>query len=255
MVTRRKTLQAIGLGALATTAGIRLSSVAFAQAAENPLRIPTAEQGSLAGNTRSFQLELRQGSSVFLPDTTTATLGINGDYLGPTLRFRRNEQVSLQITNQIGEPSTLHWHGFHIPTTEDGGPHQVIENSDTWNPQFTVVQFAGTFWYHSHMLNTAGEQVYRGLAGMIIVDDDEQQLELPSSYGIDDIPLVVQDRRFNSDGSFSYMNQYEDLVMGMHGESILVNGTYQPYFNPSTRLVRFRILNAANARTFNFAFE
>ena len=258
MITRRKALKALGISSLGASTGLVMPSLATAQAVSdqgNPLRIPQLAEGELTNNSRQFQLRLQRGSRNFFADTATATFGINGDYLGPTLRFRRNEAVSLHIQNGLGEPTTLHWHGFHLPTSADGGPHDVIAIGDTWNPQFTVVQFAGTFWYHSHMLNTAGEQVYKGLAGMIIVEDDEQQIELPSAYGVDDIPLLIQDRRFNDDGSFQYMSTYEDTVVGMRGDVILVNGTRQPYFVPTTKLVRFRLLNAANARTFVFAFS
>ncbi|NQV70382.1 MAG: multicopper oxidase domain-containing protein [Pseudohongiella sp.] len=254
MFTRRKALKTIGLGSLAM--GSR--SFLFAQPTTdggNPLAIPPLEEGELIEGVRHFQLRLQQGTSSFFPGTTTATLGINGNYLGPSLHLHRNEPISLHIENQIGEPTTLHWHGFHLPPSEDGGPHQTIAKGDTWNPQFTVRQFAGTFWYHSHMLHTAGEQVYKGLAGMIIVEDDEQQLELPSTYGIDDIPLIVQDRRFDDDGAFQYLSAYEDSVIGMHGDTILLNGTRLPYFEATSRLVRFRLLNAANARTFTFAFS
>ena len=118
-----------------------------------------------------------------------------------------------------------------------------------------MTQFAGTFWYHSHALHRSGEQVYKGLAGMIIVEDDEQGANLPDNYGIDDIPLIVQDRRFNEDGSLDYMSRYEDSVMGLQGDTILVNGTLNAHFQASTRLVRFRILNGSNARTYHFAFD
>ncbi|MCH8265833.1 MAG: multicopper oxidase domain-containing protein, partial [Proteobacteria bacterium] len=183
MITRRKALKALGISSLGASTGLLMPSLATAQAVSdqgNLLKIPQLAEGELSGNVRQFQLRLQRGSSNFFADTATATFGINGDYLGPTLRFRRNEAVSLHIQNGLGEPTTLHWHGFHLPTSADGGPHEVIAIGDSWNPQFTVVQFAGTFWYHSHMLNTAGEQVYKGLAGMIIVEDDEQQIELPS---------------------------------------------------------------------------
>lgn len=254
MVTRRKALKTIGIGSI----GASFPSFVCAQStmdSSNPLSIPPLEEGEVIEGVRHFRLNLQQGSSSFFPDTTTATFGINGNYLGPSLRLHRNEAVSMHVENQLGESTTLHWHGFHLPVSEDGGPHQVIANGNSWNPQFTVFQFAGTFWYHSHMLHTSGEQVYKGLAGLIIVEDEEEQLELPSSYGVDDIPLIVQDRRFNDDGSFQYLSAYEDSVIGMHGDTILVNGTRQPYFEASTRLVRFRLLNAANARTFTFAFS
>ncbi|HJO11765.1 MAG TPA: multicopper oxidase domain-containing protein, partial [Gammaproteobacteria bacterium] len=208
------------------------------------------------GNARQFQLTLQQGASTFLPDTVTPTLGINGDFLGPTLHFRQGEEVAMSVQNLIGEASSLHWHGLRVPAIHDGGPFQQIENGATWTPGFRILQRAGTYWYHPHVFDKTGEQVYRGLAGLILVDDEEsQQLDLPSNYGIDDIPLIVQDRQFNEDGSFRYMADYRDLVMGSHGNVILVNGTINPIFTPSTKLVRFRLLNAANARTFTFAFS
>ena len=77
-------------------------------------------------------------------------------------------------------------------------------------------------------MHDSGGQVYKGLAGMIIVDDDEQDVSLPNSYGVDDIPLIIQDRRFSDDGSMPYLTRYEDRVMGMMGDTILVNGTVNP---------------------------
>ncbi|PCJ22470.1 MAG: oxidase [SAR86 cluster bacterium] len=258
MITRRRAIKTLGIGSL----GAYLAKGTFTFAAErailnggNPLSIPELAQGELSEGTRKFQLNLQQGSREFFPNISTPTFGINGNYLGPTLRFQRNELVSLQVNNQLGEPSTLHWHGFHVPAQEDGGPHQVIANGDSWTAQFSVRQFASTFWYHSHMLHSSGEQVYKGLAGMIIVEEDDLQLELPSTYGVDDIPLIVQDRRFSNDGSFQYLSAYQDSVIGMHGDTILVNGTAQAYLEVSTTLVRFRLLNASNARTYTFAFS
>lgn len=253
MITRRTALKSIAVGPLALSLGsYRQSS---AQSAYQNLKIPTLYEGALSESTRQFQLIPQHGESEFFPGKTTATMGINGNYLGPTLRFHRNENVHLQINNQISEPTTMHWHGFHLPASQDGGPHQGIESGASWSSRFDVVQFAGTYWYHSHVLHLAGEQVYQGLAGLIIVEDEQQQVTLPSLYGVDDIPLIIQDRRFNEEGSFLYMNVYEDMVMGMHGDTVLVNGTARPQFSVSTRLVRFRLLNASNARTYNFAFS
>ncbi len=254
MITRRKLISSLSIGTIALSGNCG-SHLLAAEQFFNELRIPPLDSGRLGEGDRSFQLTLQKGVSNFLPGIETATLGINGAYLGPTLLFKRHEKVSLHITNKIGEASSLHWHGFHLPATEDGGPHQMIENSDAWNPQFEVLQFAGTFWYHSHALHRSGEQVYKGLAGMIIVEDEEQGVALPDNYGIDDIPLIVQDRRFNKDGSLDYMSRYEDTVMGLQGDTILVNGTLNAHFQASTRLVRFRILNGSNARTYRFTFS
>lgn len=262
MASRRKTLKVISLGTAGMLASAWRGSRLLAQPQttagpfDTPLLIPPLETGAVTDGVRLFRLTTRHGTREFLPGRTTPTLGINGDYLGPTLLMQRNESVAFEINNQLREPTTLHWHGFHVPPAEDGGPHQQIESGGTWTPRFRVLQNPATFWYHSHLLHRSGPQVYMGLAGLIIVeDDDSRALGLPGEYGVDDIPLIVQDRRFSANGELSYLSLYDDTVKGMHGDTILVNGTLRPLLNPPARLVRFRLLNGANARTFTFAFS
>ncbi len=258
MVTRRRLLKnftKISAGGLFLNHS--LDRYAFGQILDqfqSELSIPPPDAGSASNGRRNFYLRLQRGSTQFLPNAATSTFGINGDYLGPTLRFRRGEEVSLNVENRLGESSSLHWHGFHLPPTEDGGPHQSIAEGQSWNARFEVIQLAGTYWYHSHVLHQSGRQVYKGLAGMILVDDESAPM-LPQEYGVDDIPLIIQDRRFDESGGLQYRTLYQDDVMGMMGDTILVNGTYRPYFRPSTSLVRFRVLNASNARSYNLAFS
>ncbi|GJM13405.1 MAG: multicopper oxidase [Pseudohongiella sp.] len=249
--TRRRFVQGMGVTAGSTL----LPASAFAQnLAGNELQIPALDSGQARDGGQHYSLQLQTGTRQFLSGLTTNTLGIDGDFLGPTLRFKNGDDINLSVLNQLAEQSTIHWHGLHVPAKADGGPAQIIEPASTWQPSFTVAQKAGTFWYHSHLLNKTGDQVYRGLAGMIIIDDEEsEKLELPSTYGVDDIPLIVQDRRFNEDGSFRYVGMHRDVMTGVFGDRVLVNGTPQAAFTPTTEKVRFRILNAANARTFNFA--
>ena len=255
MLTRRLAIKSLGVGL--SVAGLRMSPWLRAQdnaASQQPLSIPSLDAGTFSTGSNNFDLNLQRGNHSFLPGLSTETLGINGNYLGPTLRFKRNQKVALKVSNKIGEPSSLHWHGFHLPPTEDGGPHQEIAANQVWNPSFDVVQFAGTYWYHSHVMHNAGSQVYKGLAGMIIVDD-EQDVSVPNNYGVDDIPVILQDRRFGGDGSLLYMNRFEDQVMGMLGDTMLVNGTVNPVITPGTKLLRLRLLNASNARTYNLGFS
>ncbi|MEQ8954266.1 MAG: multicopper oxidase domain-containing protein, partial [Gammaproteobacteria bacterium] len=240
-----------------TASSLLLPSAVLGQTrAGNELKIPPQLTGETANNRALYRLTVGRGSSQFLPGVTTPTLGINGDYLGPTIRLRRGDDVSMAVLNEIGEDTTLHWHGLHVPASADGGPHQVITPGNTWHANFTVDQDAGTFWYHSHLAGETGRQVYLGLSGMLIIDDEPSTaLELPTEYGVDDIPLVVQDRAFNADGSFAYGGAMMDTMLGAFGDTVLVNGTVNPYFAPATRKVRFRLLNASNARTYNFAFS
>lgn len=250
-LSRRRFVQSMG----ASAGSALFPFPAFAQRQSmNALQIPPLHAGEARAGSRHYSLQLQSGTRQFLAGLTTQTLGINGNFLGPTLRLRNGSDVAFSVDNQLAEQSTIHWHGLHVPAKADGGPAQVISPDTVWQPSFTVNQSAGTFWYHSHLLNKTGEQVYRGLAGMIILDDEESEgLDIPSNYGVDDIPLIVQDRRFNEDGSFRYVGMRRDVMMGVFGDRILVNGTTSALFTPSTGKVRFRILNAANARTFNFA--
>ncbi len=252
MLDRRRFLKATGAGA----AAIWCPQSLLAQQGANELRIPPLVTGNRRGGRRHYELVAQSGESQFFPDRSTPTIGFNGSYLGPTLRLRDGDDVSIDVENRLDEPTTVHWHGLHVPASADGGPHQIIEPGRRWSAEFTVMQKAGPFWYHSHLIDKTGEQVYRGLAGMLLVEDEESRsLELPSEYGVDDIPVVFQDRRFNEDGSFRYVSSRHDIMMGMHGDTILVNGTLDPYFVPTTRKVRFRLLNGSNARTYNIAFS
>ncbi|NKB32897.1 MAG: multicopper oxidase domain-containing protein [Pseudomonadales bacterium] len=253
-IKRREFLSNVTLG----SASLLLPNIVFSQSANQPneLKLPELLTGNQQQGKRAYQLSVQSGISQFLPGLNTATLGINSAYLGPTMKLRKDDDVLLRVRNALEESTTLHWHGLHVPALSDGGPHQVIEPGAGWAPEFKVMQDAGTFWYHSHIVDRTGEQVYRGLAGMIIIEDENSNdLGLPAEYGVDDIPLIVQDRRFNNDGSLRYVQMHRDVMTGFYGDTVLVNGTHNPIFTPSSNKVRFRILNAANARTFNFAFD
>ncbi len=251
---RRTFLAASGVG----SAGLLLPVATLAQGAPagNELKIPELLPGQLENGRRHYRLRARRGTTRFFPDLDTPTLGLNGSYLGPTIRLKDGEDVTMHVENVLGEPTTIHWHGLHVPAKADGGPHSVIGAGETWRPEFQVMEHAGTFWYHSHLINRTGDHVYQGLAGMIIVDDEESAgLPVPREYGIDDIPLVIQDRRFNQDGSFQYVRAHSDIMTGMFGDRVLVNGTLDPVFTATTSKIRLRMLNGSNARTYNLAFS
>jgi len=218
---------------------------------DRPLAIPPLAPSSHDGQGRRvFDLTAQTGRRQFLAGRTTPTWGLNGDYLGPTLRARRGEQVLVNVHNTLPETTTLHWHGMHLPASADGGPHQPIAPGQTWSPSWRIDQPAATLWYHPHPHGQTERHVYRGLAGMFILDDDQEAaLALPRRYGIDDIPVVVQDKRFGGDGRLA---EGEHLATGLLGDTLLVNGTLGPYLKLTTQHVRLRLLNASSARVYNF---
>jgi blue copper oxidase len=240
-------------GAAATALALPCGHVRAADRFVNPLGIPALLEGKKddGADTLRFDLTIASGTSNFLPGLSTPTIGINGPYLGPTIRCRAGDHAAFRVKNSLDEPTTLHWHGFHIPARYDGGPHQVIEPGQVWEPTFVIRQKASLFWYHSHLIEQTGEQVARGLAGLFLIEDEEARaLQLPSEYGVDDIPLVIQDRRFSSDGSIEYMTSMGDAEVGYQGDVILVNGTVDPYLELRRQRTRLRILNGSNSRIY-----
>ncbi|MEO3743543.1 multicopper oxidase domain-containing protein [Plantactinospora sp. B5E13] len=221
----------------------------------NPLAIPPLagsridEQGR-----RVFDLRAQPGHRNLHPGGATPTWGYNGDYLGPTLRAARGEQVVVNVVNGIGEPTSVHWHGMHLPAVMDGGPHQMIRPNATWSPHWTVNQPAASLWYHPHLHGETERHVYQGLAGMFILDDEiSMGLPLPRRYGVDDIPVIVQDRNFDSAGRFDAGRGLLGGI-GVLGDTLLVNGTVGPYLEVGTERVRLRLLNGSTARTYRFGF-
>ena len=222
---------------------------------ENELRIPPLAEPTVdEPGRKAFDLDLQEGKSELLPGKPTETWGVNGPHLGPTLRASRGDEVTINVDNELPDATTLHWHGMHLPAEADGGPHQIIEPGETWSPSWKIDQPAASLWYHPHLMGETEDHVYRGLAGMFLLDDPEVgALPVPSEYGVDDIPLIVQDKRIEEDGSLDF-SQSMISPIGRLGDVILVNGTHDPYVEVSDRLVRLRLLNASTARTYNFGF-
>ena len=192
----------------------------------------------------------------FLEGKITETKGYNGDILGPVIRVHEGEEVSVSVTNEIGEDTTLHWHGLLVDGENDGGPHSGIKPGDTWNAQFTINQPAATLWYHPHQMGKTGEQVYEGMAGLFYIEDQvSESLDIPKEYGVNDIPLVIQDKRFDEDGQFDYDLSMNDSIVGFQGEIIMVNGAINPYLEVPQGMTRLRLLNGSNGRTLDLKFS
>jgi len=133
------------------------------------------------------------------------------------------------------------------PQKTMGGPHTIINPGTVWQPDFTVLDRATTFWYHPHLHERTGEHVYRGLAGMIIVRDPiESQLALPRTYGVDDIPVVIQDRQFDNQNQLAFRQG----GAGHRGNTIVVNGTVDPVVTLGASVNRLRLLNGSNSRLY-----
>ena len=221
-----------------------------------PLAIPALLNPTPINGVKQFNLNIQSSTHKFYHEFDTQTYGINSSYLGPTLLLKQGEQVSINFTNNLNESTTMHGHGMHLPAIMDGGPHQLIASNETWRAQYTVNQKACTNWYHPHEMGKTAEQVYQGLAGLIIIEDDESQaLALPNNYGVDDIPLVIQDRIFDSSGQFVYAPSNQQIMRGYRGDVFITNGQVSPTFTAQKGLLRLRLLNGSNAGVYRFSFE
>jgi blue copper oxidase len=214
---------------------------------------PLAPSHVDAQGRRVFDLRARTGTHSFGPGRAD-TWGFNGDYLGPTLRATRGEQVVVDVRNDLPVSTSVHWHGMHLPAAMDGGPHQAVAPGSLWSPTWRIDQPAATLWYHPHPHGDTAEHVYRGLAGLFLVDDPTTEVAaLPHDYGVDDVPLIVQDKRLTDDG---HLDLDEPIFSGtgIRGNTVAVNGTVAPYLDVATERVRLRLLNASNSRVYDFGF-
>ncbi|MEC3956306.1 multicopper oxidase domain-containing protein [Nocardia sp. CDC153] len=251
MISRRRLL--VSTAALSVTAALGCTRTAPAPPRRRLLPIPPLADSHVdAAGVRHFSLTARSGHSEILPGISTATWGYNGDMLGPTLRARRGETVSVTVTNTLPEATSVHWHGMHVPAAADGGPHQMLAPAATWTARWRIDQPAATLWYHPHPHGTTEKHVYRGLAGLFYLDDDPgDRLDLPRRYGIDDIPLVIQDRRFTPDGQ---LDEKPTSTYGLLGDTLIVNGATAAHHRlPATR-ARLRLLNGCASRLLNLGF-
>lgn len=217
------------------------------------LAIPPLDDGTDVAGVRTYDLSVQSGTTDFGQVAPTATYGVNQSYLGPTLRMTTGDAVRMQVSNQLPEATTLHWHGMHVPAEMDGGPHQLLAPRETWSPEWQVRQPSGTLWYHSHPHGQTADQVYRGVAGMILVADPTGGPDLPDTYGTDDIPVIVQDKTFDADGQLVF-DQQGPSSTGFLGGTVMVNGTIGAYVDVTSTRTRLRLLNASTARIYKLGF-
>ncbi|SCC94313.1 Multicopper oxidase type 3 [Thiomonas sp. X19] len=244
-------------GGMAGMSGMGAQPMAKPQPApfNRPLPIPPQLQGQLeADGSLAYALRMAPGRTALLAGVQTPTWGYNGAYLGPALRVPQGKPVRITLRNDLDQTTTTHWHGAHVPGRMDGGPQSLIAPGQSLDDTFTLNQPGATLWYHPHPDGRTGAHVYAGLAGLLLLDDGvDKSLGLPHTWGVDDIPVVLQDRRVAADGTLLYMTSMMDR-MGMKGDRFLVNGCEQPYVQVPAQWVRLRVLNGSNARVYNLAF-
>ncbi|WP_051298185.1 multicopper oxidase family protein [Brevibacterium album] len=239
-----------------------------------PLPIPPLLEPDEHGR---FALTASTGTTEFLPGVPSETWGYNGAHLGPTLRLARGRTYEAQLTNDTDEETTFHWHGLLVPAHADGGPHHPIAPGETQTLTLTPDQPSATLWYHPHPHESTSDQVRRGLAGMLLLDDPdghtpgsvpqgmaaspaeapsaspEAASALPHEYGVDDIPLIIQDLRLTDDGELLGHNFTSEV--GMLGETVLTNGMPDAVLTTDREVLRLRLLNGSLGRIYGLRLD
>jgi len=196
---------------------------------------------------QQYSARLLQGPK----DTLTE---LAGSYLGPLIRLQKGQKVRIHLHNELSEATVTHWHGLHVPANMDGHPMYVIDPGETLVYEFEMLNRAGMSIYHPHPHEATAKQVYNGLAGAILINDEEEAaLELPS--GEYEIPIVIQDRLFDEQNQLVYARSMHDRMMGFYGNRILVNGRPDFQINVASRAYRLRFLNGSTARIYKLGWD
>ena len=178
-------------------------------------------------------------------------------YQNPILRIESGARFSANLDNAMAEPTIIHWHGLHAPAAMDGHPVNTIPPGGRHDYDFAVRNRGGTYWYHTHAHGLTAKQAYNGLASFFLVEDDDQRRlskALDLQLSVTDLPLVIQDKRFDAQGKLVYQPNAQESMMGWLGDIVLANLTPNAVQAVSPRTYRFRLLNGSNARIYRIAF-
>ncbi len=249
-----------------------------------PLPVPPVARpvGRDAAGADLYRITARAAEQEILPGLRTPVLGYDGTFPGPTVETRRGRPVVVRHVNALAVPTVVHLHGGHTPAADDGWPLDLVlppTEPHGWvhRPgmlgdatlgerayRYPMDQPAATLWYHDHRMDFTGPAVYRGLAGFHLVRDDVEDA-LPLPRGERELPLMLADRAFAADGSFAYPaldpsmrnlpGVAPDLVEGVLGDVVLVNGAPWPVHDVDAARYRLRLLNGANARRFRLVLS
>src|SRR5689334_4490410 len=206
-------------------------------------------------HTVEVTLVAKKAGIVLLPGKTTQSFTYNGQVPGPRLEAYEGDHVIVHFRNELPEPTTIHWHGLHIPNASDGSPFYPIAPGGKYDYVFDLKPgSAGTYWYHPHPDARSGYQIAMGLFAPFIVRSRTDPLK-----GIPEKILVLTDNRFGKDGSIDMADPQSvqggiDFENGREGGYIFVNGKLNPTLTiRAGEVQRWRIINSASARIFRIS--
>jgi spore coat protein A len=276
LVAATASLGLLKLGPTTSTGIVLRSEVPLPQAFSQPLAFPDV----LRPSTGRIALTQQMASVEIVPGLPTQIWGFNGTFPGPTIAANSGQPLTVDVRNELPVPTVVHLHGGRTPPESDGYPTDLIlpaGSATDWASNrltgttaagsrkyhYPLNQRAATLWYHDHTMDFTGPNVYRGLAGFFLVSDAEEE-NLPLPRGDRDLPLMICDRAFAADGAFAYPatapdqstpGVQGDYVAGVLGDVLLVNGVPWPRHQVDGAQYRMRLLNASNARRYEFALD
>lgn len=257
--TRRDALKLGAISGGSLLIPIALQSLSYAVTAGSPQPTPFEIQlpippvlKPVRSDATSDYYEIAMNKSLvnILPGLTTEVWAYNGTTPGSTIVQRQNRQSVVRFINNLDIPTSVHLHGMSSLPQYDGYPEDLI-SPGYYKDYIYPNNRAATLWYHDHAVMNTARNVYMGLAGMYIVQD-QLELDLPLPKGEYDVPLIIQDKIFASNGSFIFDH---DNHKGLMGDVILVNGAPWPKMQVSKRKYRFRVLNASSSRSYKLALS
>ncbi|GGS46987.1 spore coat protein A [Planobispora rosea] len=260
-----------------------------------PLPIPVPARPLRSGpDGDHYDMTIKESTAEILPGYSTRIWGYDGTFPGTYLEARSGTPLIVRQTNLLPVPVATHLHGGIAPPSQDGFPtdllyprglahlatghaghgahggHAVMHDPHAQvsihhrTYAFPMRQRAATLWYHDHRMDFTGAQVWKGLAGLCVVRDDEDDA-LPLPRGDRDIPLLMCDRAFDADGQLAYPaidptllgapGMAESIMGGAQGDVILVNGAPWPYLEVDAARYRLRLVNGSNARRYELRLD
>jgi len=208
---------------------------------------PLAAWGGARAESAPRPIRAAEGAVSAAGQPALPVWAYDGQVPGPTLRYRRGDVLDVELVNDLPDPTTIHWHGIRLPNAMDGVPHLTqppVAPGERFRYRFALPD-AGTFWYHPHL--GTPEQVERGLAGALVVEDDA-----PPPVDVDHVWLL-DDWRLDAGGRIAgdFYDYMDVSHAGRMGQRLTVNGQLEPVLPlQAGQRLRLRLINAANARIF-----
>ncbi len=241
---------------LLSAAGAVTASIANWANAQSHKTLPASSKLYKSANgLLELNLEARN-LPVNLAGKPAYLMSYNGQVPAPRLEAKAGDNVRIHFTNNLSQPTNLHYHGLHVPPTGNAdNPFLSIEPGESLTYEFTIPKNhpSGAFWYHPHHHGYVAEQLFGGLAGLFIVRGELD--EIPEVKAAKEEFIVLQDFALDTSGRIQPPDHMQ-IMMGREGQLLTVNGQVNPSFTIAKGgLLRLRILNASPSRFYRLSLE